>query len=83
MFPLADPQPLDDARLVAKAVTRAGGGNLAVLRCRAFAQPRPVDGQSWHLYLMRERVVLTNETLRQMYEMGWRKWAFVRAQESG
>lgn len=59
------------------------GRNLAVLSCRAFAKPQPVDGQSWHLYLMRERVVLTNETLRQRYEYGVGEVGFVRAQESG
>ncbi len=46
----------------------AQGANLAVLTCRAFAQPRPVDSQSWHVYLTRDWVVLTNETLRQGYE---------------
>lgn len=44
------------------------GANLAVLTCRAFARPAPLDSQTWHVHLTGARVVLTNESLRQVHE---------------
>jgi hypothetical protein len=47
----------------------AGRCNIAVLTCRAFAQPRPIALQTWHVFLALDRAVLTNETLRQDHEL--------------
>ncbi|NNE79135.1 MAG: RES family NAD+ phosphorylase [Silicimonas sp.] len=44
------------------------GMNVAVLTCRAFARPIPIALQTWHVFLARSRVVLTNETLHQDHE---------------
>ncbi|MGH1466272.1 MAG: RES family NAD+ phosphorylase [Cognatishimia sp.] len=42
--------------------------NIAVLTCRAFAQPAPVQTQTWHLFFTADRVIIDNETLRQRFE---------------
>ncbi|WP_370241354.1 RES family NAD+ phosphorylase [Pararhodobacter marinus] len=42
--------------------------NVAVLTCAAFARPEPLTSQTWHLHLTGDRVVLTNESLRQTQE---------------
>lgn len=46
-----------------------GRRNVAVLTCRAFAQPSPISLQTWHMFMSAGRVTLTNETLRQDHEM--------------
>lgn len=53
------------------------GRNLAVLTCRAFAQPGPVDRQTWHILMRPGRVFLHNETLRQQHEVGIGDTGFV------
>ncbi len=44
------------------------GLNTAILTCRAFLQPAPIATQTWHVFLARDRIMLTNETLRQDHE---------------
>ena len=53
------------------------GMNLAVLTCRAFAQPNPIAMQTWHIFLTRARMILTNESLHQHHEYLIAETAFV------
>ncbi|TCT05511.1 RES family NAD+ phosphorylase [Aquabacter spiritensis] len=46
----------------------AGGANLALLLCRAFARPAPVDRQTWRLRLSRSGVQALCEFPRQALE---------------
>ncbi|MCB1391496.1 MAG: RES family NAD+ phosphorylase [Rhodobacteraceae bacterium] len=75
---LADTVRAAGCEAIRYASTRdpAKGTNVAVLTCRAFAQPRPVDVQTWHVWLTGTRVVLTNESLRQVHEVGVGKTGF-------
>ncbi len=54
----------------ASARDPGGGRNWAVLTCAAFAAPAPDAAQTWHLMLKPDRVIWTNETLRQGHEFG-------------
>lgn len=56
-----------------------GRRNAAVLTCRAFVEPRPLALETWHFHVARDRVLLTNETLRQAHELMIEAQGFARA----
>ena len=76
-----DPEDYTDCLALADRVRAAGAqairyasvrdpdhrANVAVLDCAAFAQPAPIDSQTWHILLRPTLVRAHCETLRQRH----------------
>jgi hypothetical protein len=67
---LADAARAADAEVIRYRSVRdpAGGSNLAVLTCRSFARPAPIERQTWRLRLSRSGIQALCEFPRQALE---------------
>ncbi|MGR3465644.1 RES family NAD+ phosphorylase [Limimaricola sp.] len=89
----SDPEDYEDCLALADAVRAQGceviryasvrhperAANVAVLSCRAFAQPQVLRQETWHILLAPERVRVSCKTLGQRYTFAVKETALAMA----